>query len=122
MWMSFNGSVKFIEGEMVDALTNHDWRILYAPTPYSEKQADSDNKPDPYYAKQPDSDNKAPHQSEVYTHQEYKTIACFSLPTLTVSVNEAMAEGWKPQGGLLHFSGSGVPDDGLFYQAMVRGI
>ena len=64
----------------------------------------------------------ASHQSEVYTHQAYKTIACFSLPTLTQNVNEAMAEGWRPQGGVLHFSGSGAPDDGLFYQAMVRGI
>lgn len=64
----------------------------------------------------------APHQSEVYTHQAYRTIACFSLPTLTANVNEAMAEGWKPQGGLLHFSETGVDKCAMFYQAMVRGI
>ena len=63
----------------------------------------------------------APHQSEVYTHCEYRAITAFSLPSLTDRVNAAMPEGWRPQGGLLHFSEKGK-DESLFYQAMVRGV
>lgn len=63
----------------------------------------------------------APHQSEVYTHCEYRAITAFSLPSLTDRVNAAMPEGWRPQGGLLHFSEKGK-DESVFYQAMVRGV
>ena len=103
---------------MIDPPADHDWTKLYEPQNIIR---DSGNINDESGRNCQKSD-LCPHQSEVYTHLEYKTIACFSLPTLTVSVNAAMAEGWRPQGGLLHFSGSGAPDDGLFYQAMVRGI
>lgn len=80
-----------------------------------QKEADSDNKEDSYYQDSPKVDNKPDHLGEVYTHKEYEVVSTVSKPSLISTVNSLMKDGWKPQGGVSYLNG-------LFYQAMVRGV
>ena len=79
---------------LVDTPENHDFHILYEPS-----------KPD-----------KAPHQSEVHTHKEYIIVGgCNNRISLEKDIGNNINNGWKLLGGV-------AVDDGLFYQAMVRGV
>lgn len=59
---------------------------------------------------------KAPHQSEVHTHKEYIIVGGEdNRISLEKTVVDNMVNGWKPIGGIACY-------EGLFYQAMVRGV
>lgn len=70
-----------------------------------QKEADSDNKPDSYYQDSPKVDNKP----------EYNVVQGTTIPSLCGKMSLRMTKGWKPQGGIFF-------DDGLYYQAVVRGV
>lgn len=44
---------------------------------------------------------------------EYFVIVQNTIHIFERAVNDAIAEGWEPLGGIMH-------DDGVFYQAMIR--
>ena len=138
-WVTSSGNenAALISSICIDVPTDHDWTHLYEPQADNkdiqlggmamfeidgQKIIVATKEKFLELQKKIAMKSVAPHQSEVYTHQEYKTIACLSLPALTQNVNKAMAEGWRPQGGLLHFSETGVDKCAMFYQAMVRGV
>lgn len=82
-----------IPEELVDIPADHHWTTLYEP-----RKADN-----------------APHQSEVFIHQEYKVIPAQASGSLNVKVNQLLAEGWK-------LYGSPFSRQFDIYQAMVRGV
>ena len=83
---------------LVDVPEDHDFHRLYEPN-LSEKPTGS-----------------APHQSEVHTHKEYIIVGGENNRiSLQKTVVDNMVDGWKPIGGIACYNG-------LFYQAMVRGV
>ena len=104
-WNSVNDSCSYLLYESLFVPENHDWTHLYEPHPYSEKSADSDNKPD--------------HLGEVYTHKEYRIVTAhkeIDSESFAKGVMAWVERGWIPAGGI-SFDKHGRP-----YQAMVRGL
>lgn len=94
VWIGKDGESAYIAG-LVDVPKNHDFHILYEPS-----------KPK----------DKALHQSEVHTHKEYIIVGgCNNRISLEKDIGNNINNGWKLLGGV-------AVDDGLFYQAMVRGV
>ena len=83
--------------KIIDVPSDYDWTHLYEPH----------NKSDACFADRADSDNK---------HHEYMIVTGNNYEYMNVLISNYRAEdGWRPQGGIYFH-------DGVFYQAMVRGI
>lgn len=83
-------------------LNTHDRTTLYEPSAKSSEI--SRNRQD-----------NAPHQSEVFIHQEYLVIQEDSLTDISVSVSLFLSKGYRPIGGVAY-------GDGCFFQAIARGV
>lgn len=88
----------FLEPSAVNAPGDHEWTHLYEPS-------NSREKPD--------------HLAEVYSEREYSIVMDISRNNLAVLINQMMADGWRPQGGI---TVERYGNDFGFFQAMVRGI
>ena len=144
LWISAGGMAislnRFIKEEF-----EHSWTTLYEPRDITPKSGnineesgkncqksdlypylpDSDISAKSYCPDSKDSGSKdsAPHQSQVHTHQEYQVIADPNACDLFSRVNNLIAEGWRPQGGIAVEHIDGENDSGyILYQAMVRGL
>ena len=93
LWQCRTGDRCCLLSKLINVPDGHDWTTLYEP-----RKADN-----------------APHQSEVFIHQEYKVIPAQASGSLNVKVNQLLAEGWK-------LYGSPFSRQFDIYQAMVRGV
>ena len=123
---------------LIAAPSNHDWTYLYEPhldnkrganfqeALESENNASKNKIPESGNINAESGENRqkpdlCPHQSEVYVYRNYTVAEEKDTARLSIAVDELMANGWKPQGGLIK---KWDEDNGyyVFYQAMVRGV
>lgn len=105
----------------VEIPSNHFWKILYEPQPYSEKSADFINKEASCSEKAPDSDNKPDHLGEVFIGERFVLLGEFQPPSLMQKVDEYLDKGYRLYGN--PWTGPYIPDCGyIHYQVMVRGV
>lgn len=105
-WRINNKRFAYLHSKLIDIPYPCDWKRLYEPCVLL---------PNKNARKTHEETHEFPHQSEVYTHTEYRVIANEDESTLVENVNAYLAKGWIPIGGIC------VNDFG-FLQAMVRGI
>ena len=105
-WRINSKHFAYLHSKLIDIPFPCDWTHLYEPRPYSEKSADSENKPD--------------HLGEVYTHKEYVLLGEFQPGLLMQKVNELLQDGFRLYGN--PWTGPDSNYGYIHYQAMVRGV